>query len=168
MTMRILTCTLSCILAVAAAAAGQGAKPAPAAASRDANLEAYVQLLRSDLRANKSALIADVMQFTEAEDKAFWPVYRDYEKALAALNDDRQKLVLDYAATGGLVSDDVADRTVKGAFALDARRHTLLASYYENLKKAMPAKTAARVVQVEHQFLLLLDLQIASALPIAQ
>jgi hypothetical protein len=57
---------------------------------------------------------------------------------------------------------------VKGAFDLDARRHTLLATYYENLKKAMPAKTAARVVQVEHQFLLLLDLQIASALPIAQ
>ena len=43
------------------------------------NLSAYAELLRSDVRALKVAIITEVMGFTEAEDRAFWPIYRDYD-----------------------------------------------------------------------------------------
>jgi hypothetical protein len=42
------------------------------------------------------------------------------------------------------------------------------AKYYEKFKTALSAKTAARFLQVENQILLILDLQIAASLPIAQ
>ncbi len=40
-----------------------------------------------------------------------------------------------------------------------------LERYYERFKSVLPAKTAARFLQVEHQILLLMDLQIAASLP---
>ena len=136
--------------------------------TRDTNLRAYTELLRSDLRTEKIAVITEIMQFTEAEDAKFWPVYRAHETALAALNDERMKLIQDYAATFETLSDDAADRITRGALDLQARRNTELAGYYDKLRAVLPARTAARALQVEHQFLLILDLQIAASLPLAQ
>jgi hypothetical protein len=135
--------------------------------TRDINLRTYVELLRSDLRAQKVAVITEVMQFTEDEDAKFWPVYREYEVALAKINDDRMKLVTDYADSYDTLTDQTADRLVQDALGLEARRHALMVEYYDRFKKVLPAKTAARFMQVENQILLLLDLQIASSLPIA-
>jgi len=42
-----------------------------------------------------------------------------------------------------------------------------LAKYYDRVKQEMGAMTAARFVQVENQLLFIIDLQIASSLPIA-
>jgi hypothetical protein len=137
------------------------------AETRDTNLRAYVELLRSDLRAGKVAIITEVMEFTEEEDAKFWPVYREYETELAKINDDRMALIRQYADAYDTLTDDTADRLAKGALDLEARRHALTVKYYDRFKSVLPAKTAARFLQVEHQILLLLDLQIASSLPIA-
>ena len=159
-----------CVLALAAwpcLAHAQGAAAAASADTRDLNLRAYAELLRSDLRAQKVAVITQVMQFTETEDAAFWPVYRQYETDLAKINDDRIALLTEYAAGFETLTDATADRLAKGALALQARRQALTESYYERFKAVLPPKTAARFLQVEHQILLLLDLQIAASLPVA-
>ncbi len=127
---------------------------------------AYVELLRSDLRAQKVAIISEVMQFTEDEDAKFWPVYRDYENQLAAINDERIAMIKEYAGSWDTLTDAAADKLVKTAIDLQTRRNSLTMSTYERLKTALSAKTAARFVQVEHQILLLLDLQIAASLPV--
>ena len=59
------------------------------AETKDENLRAYVELLRSDVRAQKVAFITELMEFTEAEDKAFWPIYREYDVELSKINDER-------------------------------------------------------------------------------
>src|SRR5204862_5609210 len=92
-------------LAIATTASAQQkpaapAKPKAAASNdkidpRDANIRAYVELLRSDVRASKIAIMASVMNFTEAEDKAFWPIYRQYDAELNSINDERVRLIAD-------------------------------------------------------------------------
>ena len=54
------------------------------------------------------------------------------------------------------------------ALGLESRRHALLERFYARFKAVVPAKTAARFLQVEHQILLLMDLQIAASLPIVE
>ena len=159
------------MLAVCAAprpASAQGVKPLTANDTREANLHAYTELLRSDLRSQKIAIITEVMQFTEDEDAKFWPVYREYESELVKLNDERLALVKDYAASYAAITDAVADRLAMGALDLEGRRHALKLKYYNRLKSVLSPKTAARFLQVENQILLILDLQIAASLPIAQ
>jgi hypothetical protein len=163
-----LTIGVPLALALLTAAAPASAQQTTAAAdAREANLRAYGELLRSDLRAEKAAIITEVMDFTAAEDEKFWPIYREYEKELAKINDDRLALIKDYAQQYDALTDTAADKLALGALDLESRRHALKVKYYNQFKSALPAKTAARFLQVENQILLLLDLQIASALPIA-
>ena len=124
-------------------------------------------MLRSDLRAQKVAVISEVMEFTEAEDAKFWPVYRQYEAELAKINDDRMALIKEYSGSYDALTDATADRLALRALDLESRRQTLTKTYYDRFKSVVSPKTAARFIQVEHQILLLLDLQIAASLPIA-
>ena len=154
------------LLACTPLAHAQATSTTAPADTREVNLRAYIELLRSDLRAQKVAVITAVMQFTDAEDAAFWPVYRQYETELAAINNDRMALIKEYALAYETLTDRTADRLAQRALGLEARRHALTASYYERFKVVVPPKTAARFLQVEHQILLLLDLQIAASLPV--
>jgi len=108
------------------------------------------------------------MTFTEEEDAKFWPIYREYETKLANLNDERLRGIKEYADNFDKVTEELADRLVRGALSLEERRNALKLEVYNKLKTALSAKTAARFIQVENQILLLLDLQIASSLPIVQ
>jgi len=156
------------LLAGAPLASAQTAGTQAADDTRDTNLRAYVELLRSDLRTQKVAIITEVMAFTEEEDAKFWPLYRQYETELAKINDDRIKGIKEYADNFDKITDELADRLVRAALSLEERRNALKLQTYERLKSALSPKTAARFLQVENQILLLLDLQIASSLPIVQ
>ena len=131
------------------------------------NLSAYAELLRSDVRAQKVAIITEVMGFTDKEDEAFWPIYREYDLEMAKLGDQRVALIAEYAKNYANVTDELADRLASKALELEARRQELKGQVYQKVKKALSPLTAARFLQVEHQLLLLIDLQIASSLPIA-
>ena len=86
-----------CRRAVAAQQAGASRSRCRSEEARERNLRAYVELLRSDLRTQKVAVITEMMQFTEAEDAAFWPIYREYELELSRLNDERLAAIETYA-----------------------------------------------------------------------
>ena len=131
------------------------------------NLSAYAELLRADVRAQKVAIITEVMGFTDKEDEAFWPIYREYDLEMAKLGDERVALIADYAKNYANVTDEVADRLASRALELESRRQELKGQVYQKVKKALSPLTAARFLQVEHQLLLLIDLQIAASLPIA-
>jgi hypothetical protein len=62
------------------------------------------------VQSDKNQIIADTMQFTDAESKAFWPVYRDYARDQQIIGDDRVQLIKDYAKN----YDNVDDAKAKG------------------------------------------------------
>ena len=159
---------LMAALALSVPLLAQSQMPATQAESREANLTAYVELLRSDLRTQKVAIITEMMQFSEAEDAKFWPIYREYELELSKINDDRIALIQEYAKNYEQLTDTVADRIAHGALDLEARRNALKLKYYDRFKTALTAKTAARFLQVENQLLLILDLQVSAALPVVK
>lgn len=151
-----------------AIALAQSAKLVTPDETREANLRAYTELLRSDVRAQKSAILTELMEFSESEEATFWPVYREYEKELARINDDRLALIKEYAASYSTLTDAVADRLARGALDVEARRQDLKRKYYERFASVLAPKSAARFLQIENQILLLLDLQIAASLPLVQ
>lgn len=159
------------ILALAAnvrPASAQAAKPLSGEETRETNLRAYVELLRSDLRTQKVAIITELMQLSEGDDAKFWPIYREYEGELAALNDGRMSLITDYADNYGKMTDAIADRIARAALDSESKRVALKQKYYDRLAKTLSPITAARFFQVENQILLLLDLQISASLPLVQ
>jgi hypothetical protein len=107
------------------------------------------------------------MGFTDAEDKAFWPIYRDYDAEMAKLGDERVELIADYAKAFDTITDDVADKLAAKAMDLQTRRNAALGKCYQRVKAALSPRTALRFLQVEHQLQLVIDLQIAASLPVA-
>jgi hypothetical protein len=136
--------------------------------TKELNLRAYAELLRSDVRTQKVAIITQVVGFTEAEDTAFWPIYRDYDAEMTKLGDERVALIEEYAGNFENLTDAVADSLAHKALDLEARRQAAKGKFYDRVKTALSARTALRCLQVEHQLQLVIDLQIAAALPIAK
>jgi hypothetical protein len=162
---------LAAALALVVSAGVTGHVQSTPATEREAkalNLSAYAELLRSDVRAQKVAILTEVMGFTEAEDKAFWPIYREYDAEMAKLGDERVALIAEYAANYSKLTDDVAEKLASKALDLESRRQAVKAKCYERVKTAVAPKTALRFLQVEHQLLLLIDLQISASLPIVK
>lgn len=156
------------ILASSLVAYGQSAQQAPAQQTKTMNLTAYAELLRSDVRTQKVAIITEVMGFTEAEDAAFWPIYREYDAEMSKLGDERVALISEYAKNYGSMTDAAADQLATKSIDLESRRRAAEARCYESVKKALSATTALRFLQVEHQLQLLIDLQISAALPLVK
>lgn len=166
--------TLALIVAVAVPmlalqhAQDSGAKPRADAEARERNLRAYTELLRSDLRTRKVALITEIMQFTDAEDVAFWPIYREYEHELSQLNDERLRAFETYATVYDKLTPETANSLMVKVLDLEAGRTALKQKFFAKLKTAVSPLTAARVLQIENQIGLIVDLQVASSLPVAQ
>ena len=84
------------------------------------NLTAYAELLRSDVRVQKVAILTELMGFTEAEDAAFWPIYREYDTEMAKHGDERVALIAEYAANYSNLTDAVAEKLATKALELEA------------------------------------------------
>jgi hypothetical protein len=163
--------TLIVVAGSGLASSGQATQPAVLVTASDAkslNLSAYAELLRSDVRAQKVAIITQVAEFTEAEDKAFWPVYREYDLEMSKLGDERVAMIEEYARKYSQLTDADAAKLATQALDLEARRQAAKAKFYERAKTALSPRTALRVLQVEHQLLLIIDLQISASLPIVK
>ena len=159
--------TLILLVASGLAPHAQSAQTA-ARETQSLNLSAYAELLRSDVRAQKVAIITEVMGFTEAEDAAFWPIYREYDLEMAKLGDERVALIDEYVRSYAEMTDAIAEKLGSRALDLEVRRQAAMAKGFERVKKALSPRTALRFLQVEHQLLLIVDLQIAAALPVAK
>jgi hypothetical protein len=139
-----------------------------AAPTYAADVNSEIELLRSDIRATKQAIITKEMNFTEDQSKAFWPVYRKYENELAKLNDGKVALIKEYMAQYETMNDGKARKLLEDAFELDERTTGLMRKYAVEMGTLLPHRVVTRFFQLERRITRLVDLQIASALPMVR
>ena len=130
------------------------------------NLQVYIDLLRKDVRQQKAEIMGAIMALSSDEAAKFWPIYSEYDAELTKLNDQRVENIKEYARTYNQMTDEKADELIQKSLAYQKQRAELLAKTYDRVKQSVGAITAARFAQVEHQLLLIIDLQIASSLPV--
>ena len=130
------------------------------------NVEAYIDLLRKGVRQQKAEIMGAIMVLSADDAAKFWPIYSEYDAELIKLNDQRVANIKEYARTYDSMTDEKADELIQKSLAYQKERAELLARTYDRVKQAVGATTAARFVQIEHQLLLIIDLQIASSLPV--
>ena len=138
----------------------------PESETQKQNMQAYVDLLRRDVRQQKAEMMGAVMVLNAQDAAKFWPIYSEYDAQLTKLNDQRVENIKEYARSYNQMTDEKADELVQKSLAYQKERAELLAQTYNKVKQALGAITAARFAQVEHQLLLIIDLQIASSLPV--
>ena len=128
--------------------------------------ESYFELLRQDLATKKVALITEVMQFTNEESDVFWPMYREFDFENSKLGDEMLKLIKDYAAHFENITDEKALELMNKNFDLRKKELDLKRNYLEKFSKIIAPARAVKVMQVMNQIDMIIDLQIASQLPL--
>jgi hypothetical protein len=129
-------------------------------------VDRFIALLKSNVNAEKKVILSQAMWLTHGESSAFWPVYREYELELNKIIDDRIELLRDFAQNYNNLTDAKAKELARKVFALEKRRTKLKKKYFRRFERALSATIAAKFIQVENQINLLIDLQIASELPL--
>ena len=125
-----------------------------------------IQLLRSDVQADKNQIIAHTMQFTDSESTAFWSVYRDYSRDQQLIGDERVQLIKDYAQHYGAIDDVKAKNMVQRLLNIEAKTVNLRQEYWPKFEKALGAKRAAKFFQVDNRLSLLVNVQLTSDIPL--
>jgi hypothetical protein len=130
--------------------------------------EAFLELLRSDMKKETTAIITTNMQFSAEEAAAFWPIYKNYTDQLGKLGDRRVALIKTYASSVDSLSDDNAGKMAKEWLDIQESRTVLLGDLYRNVSSALSPARAFKVMQLEHRFNLVIDSQIANELPMVE
>lgn len=145
-------------------------KQAPSGAATDnaqeKNIRAYVELLRTDVKQQKAEIMGAMMVLSADDASKFWPIYNQYDAELTKLNNLRLANIQEYARSYDQMTDAKADELIQNAIKYQQQRSELLEKYYGRIKESIGAIEAARFVQIENQLLTLIDLRIASALPV--
>lgn len=133
---------------------------------QEKNIRAYIELLRSDTRKDKAQIVGAVMQLDAEEAAKFWPVYKEFEKEYTVFGDSVLALIKNYAQNYDSMTEQVADQLATRLLQLEQERNDLKRKYYQRFKTALNSITATRFLQIENQLERIVDLQIASELPV--
>jgi hypothetical protein len=142
------------------------AQSQPAGDKPASNLE----IIHEKLKADKKLIVAKYMELTESEAKRFWPVYEEYQKDLRQSNDRLLRLLESYAADhrNKSLDDEKAKKLLDEWIAIEQDEGKRRSTYAPKVLKALPAKKAARYLQIENEFRILLRYDLAATVPLVQ
>ncbi len=79
------------------------------------NVQEYIELLRTNVRQQKSEIMGAVMALSADDAAKFWPIYSDYDAELTKLNKLRVQNIQDYAQNYMQMTDEKADQLIQSA-----------------------------------------------------
>lgn len=136
--------------------------------ANQSSLDQDVALLRQDVRSKKKQLIAANLTLTDTEATKFWPVYDQYTAELTKLGDQKYALIKEYAQGYGTLSNEQALSLINRSLALDEQIAQLRMKYVPIVNKVLPGTKTATFFQMDRRISALLDVQLASQIPLVQ
>lgn len=137
------------------------------AAAQDKSAD-NLQIMKEKVKADKKLLVANNMQLTESEAKAFWPVYEEYQKDLGAINQRIGKLIESYAADyrAKSMTNEKAKKLIDEYVAIEKAEAALKESSVPKLGKVLPPTKVARYLQIENKVRALVKYDLAGDIPL--
>jgi hypothetical protein len=129
-----------------------------------------LEIIHEKLKADKKLIVSQYMELTESEAKKFWPVYEEYQKDLQKNNERLLRLLQSYAADykNKSLTDEKAKTLLDEWIAFEQDEAKRRRDYAPKVLQALPAKKAARYLQIENEYRILLRYEVAGAVPLVQ
>ena len=125
-----------------------------------------MQLVLEKVRADKKLFVAENMQLTETESKAFWPVYDQYQDELFLLRTRTAKLIKDYAEAYDKMTNDTAKKLLDELVSIEALGPKLRQAYLPKFRKVLPETKVVRYYQIENKINAALMYELAANIPL--
>ena len=136
--------------------------------SQEDPVQAYIDTVRIELAEGKVRLISETMRLSDEEAKVFWPLYQEYEIELFEIGDRRLELLERFVAAQQTkaLEDLEAEKMVLDWFQQETDRLGLLKKYQRLIANELSALRAIQFLQIEHRVNTVIDIMIASELPL--
>ncbi len=143
------------------------AQSQPAQSDRPAS---NLEIIHEKLKADKKLIVAKYMDLTESEAKKFWPIYEEYQKDLEGSNERLQHLLESYASDyrNQSLTDEKAQKLLDEWIGFERAEAKRRSAYAPKVLQALPAKKAARYLQIENEYRILLRYDLAATVPLIQ
>ena len=152
--------------------AALAASVVPATAQDKAMSNTEMEILRQKINADKKLVVASNMDLSEADAKAFWPIYDAYQKDLQQINERIGKGLAAYAEAynqgKGSIPDATAKKLLDEMVAIEEAEVALKRSYIPKLNAVLPAAKVARYIQMETKIRSLVRFDLAANVPLVQ
>jgi len=125
-----------------------------------------MQIVLEKIRADKKLVVAENLQLTAAEAKAFWPVYGEYQDELFLLHARTAKLVADYAAAYDQMSNDTAKKLLDEYMTIEKLGLKLRQAYLPKFRAVLPEVKVARYYQIENKIHAAMAYELAAKIPL--
>jgi hypothetical protein len=138
--------------------------------AQDRSADMNMQILRDKIKADKKVVVAANMQLTDAEAKAFWPIYDQYQNDLKKINERLGNAILMYvdAYKAGPIADGTAKKLLDESIAIDDAEAKLRKDYAAKLIGAIPATKVARYLQIESKIRAAIRYELAAQIPLVE
>lgn len=125
-----------------------------------------MQIVLEKIKADKKLLIAQNMQLTETESKAFWPVYEQYQNELFLLRMRTLQLIKDYGAAYENMTNSTAKNLIDEYITIETLRLKLGETYLPKFRNALPDIKVVRYYQIENKINAILAYELAKNIPL--
>jgi len=148
----------------------QSSSPQPQTSTPPAqsSMDQDIDLFRKDIRSQKKQMIAANMKLTDKEAEQFWPIYDQYTAELVKINDQKYAAIKQYAQNYDTLTDDQAVTLTRQALEVDGSVAQLRLKYIPLFHKVISGKKTATFFQLDRRLVMLIDLQLASQIPLVE
>lgn len=130
--------------------------------------DSYMEIVRSTIKTEKKALIAEVMQLSDEESGVFWPVYNEFEENMYKLNTDYFVLVQEFADNFENMSAEKATDIINKATKYSLDREKLNKKYVKKIMKVLSPQKTLRFMQASSKIEVMIDAQLAAEIPLLE
>jgi hypothetical protein len=168
-TKNLLSISLASILILTGVSRGQSSAQTPSNPPAQNTVDQDVDLLRKDIRSQKKQIIAANLQLSDAEAVKFWPLYDQYTAELVKINDAKYGVIKEYANTfNSSLTDEHALALTRNLLTVDQQAAQLRLKYVPIFSQVISGKKTALFFQMDRRLVMLIDLQLASQIPLVQ
>ena len=108
-----------------------------------------LDIKRQAIANQRRVLVSGALPLTDDEAKAFWPLYDAYEKQRGDIDERTHRLVADFVAIEGNLSDTQAKAMLAVALRLDDERLVARRDALGRMSKVLPPRKLVRFFQIE-------------------
>jgi hypothetical protein len=164
----LLSMSMAAMVILTSGSARQSQAQTPSNSSAQSSTDQDIDLLRKDIRSQKKQIIAANVQLTDTEAEKFWPLYDQYTAELVKINDAKYAAIKEYATNYNTLTDDKALSLTRQLLGVDQSVAQLRMKYVPMFSKVVSGKKTALFFQLDRRLTTLIDLQLASQIPMVQ
>ena len=128
----------------------------------------WIELLKSNVQKESKNLIKQNLELTNVQAKVFWPIYDEYDQALAEITNERLQNISDYMLNYRDLDSAKAESLLRKALALDQKKLDIQNKYYEKFISVLPPTVVGKFFQLDQYIELLIQLQRSENIPLIQ